>query len=201
MHLPPESHVPELRAGAHRAAERKLVGRGPRPQHGGEQAQRVRAAAVLRVRRDDGGPGDGVPVGHPVEHRAGGVRGGAPAVHGDEVVAKDGVAGESGSFKEGGEDVTVDEAAVREGAEAGAGRDERGVGGDGERGRGGGGGERLEGAERGGEPARVVELEDGGVGALHLRPLAVGAGGGDRGAPRREGDTPPIHTQTAVSWL
>jgi hypothetical protein len=105
--------------------------------------------------------------------------------------------------------VAVDEAAVREGAEAGAGRDERGVGGGGERGRGGGGGEgggeRLEGAERGGEPARVVELEDGGVGALHLQPLAVGVGGGDGVPPRREGDiqswswrVSPIHNVVLV---
>jgi len=95
------------------------------------------------------------------------------------VVAEDGVAGEPGAVRGGGEEVAVDEAAVREGAEAGAGPDERGVGGGGEGRRGGGGGERLEGAERGGEPARVVELEDGGAGALHLRPLAVGVGGGD----------------------
>nr|CAB3485154.1 unnamed protein product [Digitaria exilis] len=89
--------------------------------------------------------------------------------------AQDGVAGEPGAIRGGSDDVAVDEAGVREGAEAGAGRDERGVGGGGERG-GGGGRERLEGAQGGGEPARVVELYDGGVGVLHLRAAAALAG-------------------------
>lgn len=71
--------------------------------------------------------------------------------------------------------MAVDAAALREGAQAGARGDEGGVGRGGERGwgggggGGGGGGERLEGAEGGGEPAGVVELEDGAVGVLHRR--------------------------------
>jgi hypothetical protein len=87
------------------------------------------------VRRDHGGPGDGVPVGHSVEDGAGGVGGGAPAVHGNQVVAQDGVASEARIPR--GEQVTVDEAALRKGAEAGAGIDKRGVGSGGERGCGG----------------------------------------------------------------
>lgn len=60
------------------------------------------------MRRDNGGPGDGVPVEHPVEHHAGGVWGGAAAVHGDEVVAEDGVAGEVCVASGGGNEVAVD---------------------------------------------------------------------------------------------
>jgi len=129
--------------------------------------------------RDNGGPGDGVPVEHPVEHHAGRVWGGAAAVHGDEVVAENGVVSEVWVPSGGGKEVTVDEAPLREGAEAGAGRDERGIGSGGEK-VGGGcgcgrGGERLKGPERGGKPARVVELEDGSAGVLHLRrPAAAG---------------------------
>lgn len=130
------------------------------------------------MRRDNGGPGDGVPVEHPVEHHAGGVWGAAATVHGDEVVAENGVVSEAWVPSGGGKEVTVDEAPLREGAEAGAGRDERGIGSGGETvvGGCGRGGERFEGPESGGEPARVVELEDGSAGVLHLRrPATAGS--------------------------
>lgn len=128
------------------------------------------------MRRDNGGPGDGVPVEHPVEHHACGIWGGAAAVHCDEVVAENGVASEVCGASRGGKEVTMDEAPLREGAEAGAGRDERGIGSGGERVGGGcgGEGERLKGPERGGKPSRVVELKDGAAWILHLRRPAAG---------------------------
>lgn len=97
--------------------------------------------------RDNRCPGDRVLGRHFVEHQPGRVWGSAPAVHGDKVVVEDSISGKSGVG--GCNQMVVDEAAVAEGAEAGACGDEGGVCGGGKRSGSRRGGERLEGVEGG----------------------------------------------------
>ena len=117
--------------------------------------------------RDDRCPRDWILGGHFVEHQPGRVWSGAPAVHGDKVVVEDSIFDKYGV--RGGDQVVVDEATLGEGTEAGARDDEGGVCGGGKKSGRWGGRERLEGVEGGREMARVVELENGAVGVLHLR--------------------------------